>query len=86
VIQGDADQFVKPIYGRRIAAALPDARLVMVSGGHMAPYTHPATIAGAVESISHPTLRQAAPPSKSPTTRPGRGTALTRRPAARNAA
>jgi pimeloyl-ACP methyl ester carboxylesterase len=86
VIQGDADQFVKPIYGRRIAAALPDARLVMVSGGHMAPYTHPATIAGAVESISHPILRQAALSSKSPTTRPGRGTALMRRPAARSGA
>jgi pimeloyl-ACP methyl ester carboxylesterase len=52
VIQGDADKFVEPIYGRRLAAALPDARLVMVHGGHMAPYTHPATIAAAVLSIA----------------------------------
>ena len=33
---------------RRLAATLPHARLLMVSGGHMAPYTHPAAIAGAV--------------------------------------
>ena len=52
VIQGDADKFVEPIDGRRLAAALPDARLVMVYGGHMAPYTHPAVIAAAVNSIS----------------------------------
>ncbi len=52
VIQGDQDQLVKPIYGRRLAAALPDARLVMVSGGHMAPYTHPAAIAAAVKSLA----------------------------------
>jgi len=52
VIQGDADKFVEPIYGRRLAAVLPKARLVMVSGGHMAPYTHPAAIAAAVKSIS----------------------------------
>jgi pimeloyl-ACP methyl ester carboxylesterase len=52
VIQGDADKFVEPIYGRRIAATLPDAHLVMVYGGHMAPYTHPAVIAAAVNSVS----------------------------------
>jgi pimeloyl-ACP methyl ester carboxylesterase len=51
VIQGDADKLVKPIYGRRLAATLPNARLVIVSGGHMAPYTHPATIAAAVQSV-----------------------------------
>jgi pimeloyl-ACP methyl ester carboxylesterase len=55
VIQGDADQFVKPIYGRRLAATLPNARLVMVSGGHMAPYTHPAAVATAVQSLSSAT-------------------------------
>ncbi len=51
VIQGDDDELVKPIYGRRLAAALPDSRLVMVYGGHMQPYDHPATIAAAVASI-----------------------------------
>jgi pimeloyl-ACP methyl ester carboxylesterase len=52
VIQGDRDKLVKPIYGRRLAATLPHARLVMVYGGHMQPYDHPATIAAAVQSIA----------------------------------
>ncbi len=52
VIQGDHDELVKPIHGRRLAATLPHARLVMVSGGHMAPYTHPDAIAAAVRSLS----------------------------------
>jgi pimeloyl-ACP methyl ester carboxylesterase len=51
VIHGESDELVKPIYGRRLASALPHARLVMVRGGHMAPYTHPATVAVAVQSI-----------------------------------
>ena len=51
VIQGDDDELVKPIYGRRLAAALPGSRLVMVYGGHMQPYDHPATIAAAVASL-----------------------------------
>ncbi len=51
VIQGEEDQLVKPIYGRRLAAALPDARLVMVYGGHMQPYEHTAVIASAVQSL-----------------------------------
>ena len=29
---------------------MPDARLEIVSGGHMAPYTHPAAVAGAAGS------------------------------------
>jgi pimeloyl-ACP methyl ester carboxylesterase len=52
VIQGAHDELVKPQCGRRLAAALPDARLEMVSGGHMAPYTHPQTIAAAVLSLA----------------------------------
>ena len=52
VIQGDHDQLVKPKYGLRLAALLPKARLKMVSGGHMAPYTHPETIAAAVRSLN----------------------------------
>ncbi len=51
VIQGDHDELVKPDHGRRLAATLPHARLVMVSGGHMAPYTHPDAIAAAVQSL-----------------------------------
>ena len=51
VIQGDDDELVKPMYGRRLAAELPNARLVMVYGGHMQPYDHPATIAVAVASV-----------------------------------
>jgi pimeloyl-ACP methyl ester carboxylesterase len=60
VIQGNHDQFVEPRCGRRLAATLPDARLEMVSGGHMAPYTHPQTIADAVQSLAgggYPTRR-----------------------------
>jgi pimeloyl-ACP methyl ester carboxylesterase len=53
VVQGEQDKLVKPVYGRRLAAALSDARLVMVHGGHMAPYTHPAAITAAVESVSN---------------------------------
>lgn len=52
VIQGEHDELVKPRFGRKLAAALPHARLRMVHGGHMAPYTHPAAIAEAVQSLS----------------------------------
>lgn len=52
VIQGDRDRLVKPQCGRRLAAELPHARLEMVSGGHMAPYTHPQVIAAAVQSLA----------------------------------
>jgi pimeloyl-ACP methyl ester carboxylesterase len=52
VIQGDHDKLVKPVHGRRLAQELPHARLVIVSGGHMAPYTHPDAAAAAVQSLS----------------------------------
>ncbi len=51
VIQGESDRLVKPACGRRLAALLPQARLEMVRGGHMAPYTHPATVAAAVTAL-----------------------------------
>jgi pimeloyl-ACP methyl ester carboxylesterase len=51
VIQGDQDKLVAPIHGRRLAQELPDARLQLVPGGHMAPYTHPYAIATAVKSL-----------------------------------
>ncbi len=52
VIQGASDQLVKPACGRRLAARLPDARLEIVSGGHMTPYTHPQVVAAAVKSLA----------------------------------
>jgi pimeloyl-ACP methyl ester carboxylesterase len=52
VIQGEGDELVNPIHGHELAAALPNSRLVMVYGGHMQPYDHPATIAAAVQSLS----------------------------------
>jgi pimeloyl-ACP methyl ester carboxylesterase len=52
VIQGNADELVAPIRGRRLAAALPHARLVMLHGGHMQPYDHPVAIATAVRALS----------------------------------
>jgi pimeloyl-ACP methyl ester carboxylesterase len=51
VIQGASDRFVEPQFGRRLAALLPHARLMMVSGGHMAPYVHPAVVATAVREL-----------------------------------
>jgi pimeloyl-ACP methyl ester carboxylesterase len=52
VIQGEGDELVKPIYGRSLAAALHAARLRLVPGGHMAPYTHPGAVATAVHSLA----------------------------------
>jgi len=65
VIQGAEDQLVEPVHGRRLAATLPDARLEIVSGGHMAPYTHPYAVAAAVGTVEEahawPRPAQAAP-------------------------
>ncbi len=52
VIQGATDELVHPQCGRRLAATLPNARLQMVSGGHMAPYDHPHTIAASVQALA----------------------------------
>jgi len=52
VIQGEQDELVNPSHGRKLATTLPHARLVMVHGGHMQPYDHPATIAAAVASLA----------------------------------
>jgi pimeloyl-ACP methyl ester carboxylesterase len=51
VVQGESDELVKPQYSRRLAAALGHARLALVPGGHMAPYTHPAALAAAVRRV-----------------------------------
>ena len=61
VIQGDDDELVNPTHGRRLAADLPNSRLVMVYGGHMQPYDHPAAIAAAVQSVSSAPARKASP-------------------------
>jgi pimeloyl-ACP methyl ester carboxylesterase len=65
VMQGEKDKLVKPKYGRKIAATLPDARLEMIHGGHMAPYTHPYAIAAAV-SAAEATLGRAQAATASP--------------------
>jgi pimeloyl-ACP methyl ester carboxylesterase len=52
VVQGEGDELVKPVHGRELAATLPNSRLVMVRGGHMQPYDHPAAIAGAVAGLA----------------------------------
>jgi pimeloyl-ACP methyl ester carboxylesterase len=65
VIQGADDQLVKPVHGRRLAATLPDARLEIVSGGHMAPYTHPAAVAGAALELARRTAVRPRQPARS---------------------
>jgi pimeloyl-ACP methyl ester carboxylesterase len=52
VIQGEQDELVNESHGRELAATLPHARLVMVYGGHMQPYDHPAVIAAAVRGLA----------------------------------
>jgi pimeloyl-ACP methyl ester carboxylesterase len=52
VIQGEQDKLVKPQCGRSIAASVPGAKLQMVPGGHMAPYTHPTVVAAAAQSLA----------------------------------
>jgi pimeloyl-ACP methyl ester carboxylesterase len=52
VIQGAQDKLVKPQCGHSIATSIPGARLQMVPGGHMAPYTHPAVVAAAAQSLA----------------------------------
>jgi pimeloyl-ACP methyl ester carboxylesterase len=52
VIQGEQDKLVKSQCGRSIAASVHGAQLRMVPGGHMAPYTHPATVAAAATSLA----------------------------------
>jgi pimeloyl-ACP methyl ester carboxylesterase len=55
VLQGAQDKLVKPECGRRLAASLPNARLQMVQGGHMVPYTHPAAVAAAAQAVARGT-------------------------------
>jgi pimeloyl-ACP methyl ester carboxylesterase len=52
VIQGEQDELVNQSHGRKLAATLPHARLVMLYGGHMQPYDHPAAVAAAVRGLA----------------------------------
>jgi hypothetical protein len=52
VIQGAADKLVEPRCGRQLAAGIPAARLDMLSGSHMQPYTHPEAVASAVGRVA----------------------------------
>jgi pimeloyl-ACP methyl ester carboxylesterase len=65
VIQGSDDQLVKPAHGRSLAATLPNARLAIVSGGHMAPYTHPAAVAGAALELARRAALRPRQPARS---------------------
>lgn len=52
VIQGDGDRLVAPSAARRLAAALPHARLVEVAGGHMLPLVSPELVAKEVRACA----------------------------------
>jgi len=58
VIQGDHDKLVEPRCGRALAASIRGARLEMLSGGHMTPYTHPADVASAIDSAAAAAISQ----------------------------
>jgi pimeloyl-ACP methyl ester carboxylesterase len=51
VIQGASDKLVKPQCAKSIATSVRGARLEVVPGGHMAPYTHPVTVAAAALAL-----------------------------------
>ncbi len=70
VIQGEQDHLVKQVYGRRLATELPHVRLMMLYGGHMQPYVHPAAIAAAVQSLV-PATRSTTGRSSHSKNRPG---------------
>jgi pimeloyl-ACP methyl ester carboxylesterase len=57
VVHGRDDQLIELEHGRKLAASLPHARLVIVSGGHMAPYVHPGVVAAAVRELLGPATR-----------------------------
>ncbi len=54
MIQGEQDELVNRATAASLAAALPHAGCVMLYGGHMQPYDHPAAIAAAVQQASRP--------------------------------
>lgn len=52
VIQGASDELVRPRCGRELAAGIPGARLELLSGGHMTPYTHAVQAAAAINGLA----------------------------------
>ncbi|MDQ1356136.1 MAG: hypothetical protein QOG44_509 [Acidimicrobiaceae bacterium] len=53
VMVGDADRTVPPATGRRLAAAIADARLVELAGaGHLLPHLRPDAVAAAVRDLT----------------------------------
>lgn len=51
VIQGRGDKLVNPRYSKHLAVSLPEAKLQLVSGGHMVFYGHQDLIAAAVKKL-----------------------------------
>jgi carboxypeptidase C (cathepsin A) len=51
VLNRSIRKLVKPQCSRRLGTSVLGARLKVVRGGHMVPYTHPTAVAGAVQSV-----------------------------------
>jgi pimeloyl-ACP methyl ester carboxylesterase len=64
VIQGSADKLVEPRCGEAIAREIPGARLELVSGGHMTPYTHAAQAAAAADELAAPAQAHTRAPAR----------------------
>lgn len=60
VVHGKDDKLIEAKRGRRLAATLPDARLEMIPGGHMAPYVHPDVVAAAIRELASPRAQRLA--------------------------
>jgi pimeloyl-ACP methyl ester carboxylesterase len=61
VLQGTRDLTLPPRAGGELARALPQARLVEVSAGHMIAFEEPVTISSAVRSLTREHARRQAP-------------------------
>lgn len=51
VMQGYGDKLVDPKRARAIARALPNAKLVLLAGGHMLSYAHPRAVALQIRAV-----------------------------------
>lgn len=51
VMQGYGDRLVDPKWARAIARALPNAKLVLLDGGHMISYAHPRAVALQIRAV-----------------------------------
>jgi pimeloyl-ACP methyl ester carboxylesterase len=52
IVQGRADKLVSLASARRLHKRLRGSKLVIVSGGHMAPYVHPGVVAAQIKAAS----------------------------------